>query len=166
MGRCWHEVNARARGRTLRADVINLVDGETAVSRMPGHILSMLVVMGLAMVSATPATGGEPGRFVDETFEHFSAGRLGGGGFNLYVARDGTVRTINRFDLNSDGHLDLVFNCTHDTYQMLPATVGMVDEKAAAVSHDLPVEGSQRVVLGDLNKDGHLDAVFLSLIHI
>ena len=160
MGRCWHEVNARARGRTLRADVINLVDGETAVSRMPGHILSMLVVMGLAMVSATPATGGEPGRFVDETFEHFSAGRLGGGGFNLYVARDGTVRTINRFDLNSDGHLDLVFNCTHDTYQMLPATVGMVDEKAAAVSHDLPVEGSQRVVLGDLNKDGHLDAVF------
>ena len=71
--------------------MINLVDGETAVSRMPGHILSMLVVMGLAMVSATPATGGEPGRFVDETFEHFTAGRLGGGGVNLYVARDGTV---------------------------------------------------------------------------
>ena len=70
------------------------------------------------------------------------------------------MRTINRFDLNSDGHLDLVFNCTHDTYQMLPATVGMIDGNSAGVSHDLPVEGSRRVVLGDLNKDGHLDAAF------
>ncbi len=130
------------------------------MSRLLEKLLPALIVLGLAAESPPIVPSAEPGRFVDETFENFSAGRLGGAGFNLYAAHDGTVRTINRFDLNSDGHLDLVFNCTHDTYQMLPATVGMIDGNSAGVSHDLPVEGSRRVVLGDLNKDGHLDAAF------
>ena len=120
----------------------------------------LLVIVTAVAGMIAPAAGAEPGRLVDDTFEHFSAGRLGGAGFNLYVARDGTLRTINRFDLNGDGHLDLVFNCTHDTYQMLPATIGVVNAERAPTSRDLPVEGSQRVVLGDLDKDGHLDAVF------
>lgn len=121
---------------------------------------SGLTVVFICMGMPAAVAGVEPGRLVDETFEHFSAGRLGGGGFNIYAARDGTLRTINRFDLNGDGHLDLIFNCTHDTYQMLPATVGVVDERRRGVSHDLPVEGSRRVALGDFNKDGQLDAVF------
>jgi hypothetical protein len=67
--------------------------------------------------------------FVDDRFEDFAAGSLDDGGNNLYVARDGTLRTINRFDLNDDGHLDLLFNCTHNTHQMLPATAGAIGSK-------------------------------------
>ncbi len=126
--------------------------------RMRAEWLLVFVMACPGMIDG--AAGAEPESLLDDTFEDFSAGRLGGAGFNLYVARDGTLRTINRFDLNGDGHLDLVFNCTHDTYQMLPATVGAVNAKGAATSGDLPVEGSQRVVLGDLDKDGHIDAVF------
>ena len=40
----------------------------------------------------------------------FSRSTLDAAGQNLYVNRDGKVRTINRFDLNDDGHLDLIFN--------------------------------------------------------
>ena len=124
--------------------------------RMCGQLF---LVVGLLLGTVECRADG-PMQMVDDAFGQFAAGRLGGGGANLYVARDGTVRTINRFDINGDGHLDLVFNCTHDTYQMLPATVGTVESKTSTASRELPVEGSQRVVLGDLNKDGHLDAVF------
>jgi hypothetical protein len=118
-------------------------------------LATILVLMG----GAPFIVGAEP-RFVDDRFEDFSAGTLDDGGNNLYVARDGTLRTINRFDLNGDGHLDLLFNCTHNTYQMLPATSGAVDRNRHASSTEIAVEGSQRAVLDDLNKDGFTDIVF------
>lgn len=99
-------------------------------------------------------------RFTQDAFEDFVDGKIESAGQNMYIHRGGTVRTINRFDLNEDGYLDLLFNCTHDTHQMLPATVGVVDEQREAKGVSLPVEGSQKVVLGDLNRDGHLEAVF------
>ena len=81
------------------------------------------------MLGTDAARAEEPASsFTDDTFEDFAAGTLDAGGQNLYVSRDGKVRTINRFDLNDDGHLDLLFNCTHDTYQMLPATAGIVGQ--------------------------------------
>src|SRR5438876_11832023 len=89
--------------------------------------------------------------FTDDTFADVAAATLGDSGQNLYVSRDGKLRTINRFDLNDDGHIDLIFNCTHDTYQMLPATAGSVGKNRAARSLDIAVEGSQRVALGDLD---------------
>lgn len=98
--------------------------------------------------------------WVDASFEDFSKGKLDAGGQNIYVSRDGKVRTINRFDLNGDGHLDLVFNCTHNTYQMIAATAGHFTKNRAVQSLDVAVEGSQRVALGDLNRDGYTDVVF------
>jgi len=64
--------------------------------------------------------------WVDDSFEDLADGILDAAGQNIYVSRDGTIRTINRFDLNDDGYLDLIFNCTHDTYQMLPATLAVL----------------------------------------
>lgn len=106
------------------------------------------------------AYAAEPPHFVDDKFEDFSAGTLDDGGHNLYVARDGTIRTINRFDLNGDGYLDLLFNCTHNTYQMVAATAGTVVRGREGLSTDIAVEGSQRAVLDDLNRDGYTDIVF------
>ena len=98
--------------------------------------------------------------WVHDTFEDFSRGTLDASGQNLYVSRGGNVRTIHRFDLNQDGHLDLLFNNTHDTRGILPATLATVSPDRRIAHQQLPVAGSQRVLLEDLNKDGHLDAVF------
>lgn len=102
----------------------------------------------------------EAARFFDDEFQDFTQGSFDDGGHNLYAAHDGTLRTINRFDLNGDGLLDIIFNCTHNTYQMLPATCGMIGQDGQAASLDIAVEGSQQVAAGDLNRDGFTDLVF------
>jgi len=117
-------------------------------------------IVGAALGLALLGQVGPADVFIDDRFEDFAGGTLDAGGQNLYVSRDGKVRSINRFDLNDDGHIDLIFNCTHDTYQMIPATAGLVDRERHSRSLDIAVEGSARVVLGDLNKDGYTDAVF------
>jgi len=98
--------------------------------------------------------------WVEDSFGDFADGTLDASGQNIFVSRDGKIRTINRFDLNDDGHLDLIFNCTHDTYQLLPATLGTLSKDGQSHSRDIAVEGSQQVALGDLNGDGFTDAVF------
>src|SRR5437764_6000505 len=120
----------------------------------------LLLVAACVAILLPAADEARPELFVDDRFEDFAAGTLDAGGQNLYVSRDGKVRTIHRFDLNDDGYLDLLFNCTHDTYQMLPATAGTVGKGRRTGSADVAVEGSQRVVLGDLDGDGYTDAVF------
>ncbi len=119
-----------------------------------------LILMAL-MAGARGGAGvaGDAVRFTDDRFEDFAAGTSDDGGHNLYVSRDGAIRTINRFDLNQDGFLDVLFNCTHDTYQMLPATVGRLGAGREARSSDLAFEGTQQVAHGDLNRDGYTDLV-------
>jgi hypothetical protein len=126
--------------------------------RLP--LISARIVLSVLLLVGRIAHADEPTRFLDDSFEDFARGTLDDGGHNLYVARDGTLRTINRFDLNGDGHLDVIFNCTHDTYQMLAATAGTVGRDRRAASRDIAVEGSQRAALADLNRDGYTDIVF------
>lgn len=99
-------------------------------------------------------------RFVDDDFQAFSQGTFDDGGHNFYAAHNGTLRSINRFDLNEDSHLDVIFNCTHNTYQMLPATSGTIVHDRTTESVDIGIEGSQQVACGDLNGDGFTDLVF------
>src|SRR5436309_16003433 len=100
----------------------------------------LLLLFALAPVFLLATADEEADRFIDDSFEDFAAGKLDAGGQNLYVSRDGKVRTINRFDLNGDGHIDLLFNCTHDTYQMLPATAGSVAKDRGTRSADIAGE--------------------------
>ncbi len=121
---------------------------------------SLFTILAVLSTIAAPAFAADPIRFVDDSFGDFLQGTIDDGGHNLYAAHDGTLRTINRFDLNGDGHLDVIFNCTHNTYQMLPATAGTIGPDRLAKSHDIAVEGSQHVASGDLNRDGFTDLVF------
>ena len=120
------------------------------------------LALSVVLLPALPAIRESRGQqtWVDNRFEEFSKGTLDASGQNIYISRDGAIRTINQFDLNADGHLDLIFNCTHDTYQMVPATVGWLDDAAKSTEQPLAVEGSRQVALGDLNGDGYTDAVF------
>lgn len=62
-------------------------------------------VLGLAfpMIAAAQT-------WVEDSYADFADGRLDASGQNIYVSRDGSVRTIHRFDLNQDSFIDLVFN--------------------------------------------------------
>ena len=128
---------------------------------IPPVAQTALVALGIILARLGSA-GPQAAVFVDDTFEDFSRGTLDAGGQNLYVSRDGKVRTIHRFDLNDDGYLDVIFNCTHDTHQLLSATIGRVASDRVAASAPLAVEGSQQVALADLDRDGYTDAVICS----
>ena len=98
--------------------------------------------------------------WVEDSFEDFADGRLDASGQNLYVSRDGSIRTIHRFDLNQDGFLDLVFNSTHDTAGYLSGTLVSVNSDGSLRESALAVEGSKGIAAADLNRDGHSDLVF------
>lgn len=116
-------------------------------------------ILTLALSSGA-LRAGEPILWVEDSFEDFADGKLDAAGQNLYVSRDGALRTIHRFDLNRDGYLDLIFNSTHDNFTYIPATLGLMEPSRRVRRAELAVEGSLRVVLEDLNRDGHLDALF------
>ena len=90
----------------------------------------------------------------------FSAGTLGESGQNLYVNPRGELETIRRYDLDGNGHLDLLFNSTHDIFNALPATVVGADGATLQPS-ELAVDGSSRVLTHDLNRDGFDELVFM-----
>ncbi|MXZ34935.1 MAG: VCBS repeat-containing protein [Acidobacteria bacterium] len=116
-------------------------------------------ILTLALSSGA-LRAGEPILWVEDSFEDFADGKLDAAGHNLYVSRDGALRTIHRFDLNRDGYLDLIFNSTHDNFTYIPATLGLMEPSRRVRRAELAVEGSLGVVLEDLNRDGHLDALF------
>jgi hypothetical protein len=95
--------------------------------------------------------------WIQTTFEDFSRGRLLDGGSNLYVSRKGNIETVNRWDLNGDGHIDLLFNNSHDEWQTVPAYLfvnreeGGIDPGARV---ELPADGGQKAAVSDLNNDG------------
>ena len=116
-------------------------------------------VLFLILVLTHPAAS-QSIEWIEDSFDDFADGQFDAAGHNLYVSRDGRVRTIHRFDLNQDGYLDLVFNSTHDTTFFVPATFGSVDNERRVRSEEMAIDGSLHVVLADLNGDGHSEAVF------
>lgn len=98
---------------------------------------------------------------VEDTFEDFSRGKLDASGQNIYISRDGKIRTINRFDINDDGYLDLFFGNTHDLNFLPAQTICKIDKKRKIYQNDLPVLGGKRVKVADLNNDGNSDLIFL-----
>ncbi len=98
--------------------------------------------------------------WTDETFDDFERGQFDAGGQNLFVTHDGKVRTIHRFDLNDSGHIDLVFNNTHDTSTFHEATEAWIGPDGNLEHGDLAVRGSIAVEMADLNNNGFSDLVF------
>lgn len=98
--------------------------------------------------------------WVEDTFEDFADGRLDASGQNIYVSRDGNIRTIHRYDLNDDGWIDLLFMNQHDMSTNNPATLAEVTSRREVNVSNLAVSGSFQVEVSDLNLDGYLDLVF------
>ena len=98
--------------------------------------------------------------WVEDTFEDFADGTLDASGQNIYVSRDGAVRTIQKFDLNEDGWIDLLFMNQHDMSTNNPATLAEISENREVNASNLAVNGSIQVEEADLNRDGFSDLVF------
>lgn len=98
--------------------------------------------------------------WVDETFEDFIDGKFDASGNNIYVSREGEIRTIHRYDYNDDGYIDLLFCNTHDDYYTLPATLAEFLPNRNVKESELAVQGSLQVMSSDLNNNGYLDLIF------
>lgn len=81
--------------------------------------------------------------WTEDSYEDFADGRLDASGQNIYVSRNGTVRTIHRFDLNQDGHLDLIFNNTHDSITYVDATWAGFDSSRKLTHSSLEPAGTE-----------------------
>lgn len=114
----------------------------------------------VAVLTAGTMSAGE--RWVQDSFEDFAKGRLEDGGANLYVTRAGSVEAVHRFDLNSDGFVDLVFNSSHDERRaILPTFIEVGAGQRTARELPLQAYGTSAAVIADLNNDGRPEAVLL-----
>lgn len=95
------------------------------------------------------------------TFEDFRKGHFEDAGANSYVSRRGRAQLINKWDLNDDGALDVVFANSHSHAEKLDATIywGNSEDFDDRRSSALPSDGAQRTVAGDLDGDGRTDLV-------
>ena len=62
-------------------------------------------------------------KWVTEGFEGFSRGIMGNGGQNLYVSRKGVLQRIFHYDLNGDGHPELLFASSQSMNERPPVHV-------------------------------------------
>jgi len=124
------------------------------IAGLPAKYLLTLLILILS-VSYSKAQ-----MWVENTFEDFSDGTLDASGNNIYVSRDGKIRTIHKFDLNNDSYIDLLFCQTHNGFNIIPATLAEISNDRKIKETNLAVEGSLQTVSADLNHDGYPDLVF------
>ena len=117
-----------------------------------------LLLMALIISSIVVSVFGQS--WVEDSFEDFADGTLDASGNNIYVSHDGKIRTINRFDLNNDGWIDLLFPHTHDRKNIIQPTLVKISPDRSIQTSRLEIDGSKQVETADLNKDGWLDLVF------
>ena len=87
---------------------------KTTGFRLGAILFGVLCALTFCFVLARGAHAQTELVWITRDFSGFSAGTLDSSGANLYVSRKGVVEMINMFDLNHDGHLDILFNQSHD----------------------------------------------------
>lgn len=96
--------------------------------------------------------------WITRGFDAFRAGTFGNGGHNLYVSRAGVLQRIHHFDVNQDGHMDLLF-CNSQNHWERPPTYVIQDCFGERRCVELPAEGPLSAALADLTGDGYNDLI-------
>ena len=91
-----------------------------------GSPFTKFLTIGILLFTVIHMSGAQTQTWIENSFEDFIDGSFDAAGQNIYVSRDGKIRTINRFDLNEDGWIDLLFPGTHDNHSLIPATLASV----------------------------------------
>ncbi len=91
-------------------------------------------------------------------FNGFRQGQFGNAGQNLYVSRAGVLQRIHQYDLNGNGHLDLLF-CNSQNHQERPPAYVYDYPLGEPSRTELPSEGAWTGAVADLNGDGYDDLI-------
>ncbi len=149
----WIDVVLFAQSLVMQLSDMNLA----GISSM---FFRKLFISSAFILVFVPCSRAEDHRWVEDNFEDFRDGTFDAAGQNLYVTSEGQIKTIHRFDLNTDGYLDLVFNSSHDFVTGPLATCyAQPTERRAGRSSEIAMNGSRRGATADFNKDGFLDLV-------
>jgi hypothetical protein len=97
----------------------------------------------------------------EDSFEDFIDGRFDDAGANMYVSHRGNIQTSNRWDINGDGHVDILCVNSHPLVEMLDMSIYWGNGKDFSIKNHsyIPANGPMWVTPGDLNDDGEIDLV-------
>ncbi len=104
-----------------------------------------------ALPAATTWREASYGDFVDGTFSDAGA--------NTYVSAAGRIQTVNRWDFNGDGFIDILCPNSHPLLEMLDVSIYWGNGRDYSIRRHtyVPANGPMRVTSGDFNRDGKLD---------
>ena len=97
----------------------------------------------------------------ESTFEDFVDGTFDDGGANMYVSHKGRVQMINRWDVNGDGHVDILCANSHPLIEMLDMSIywGNGEDYSIRNHTYIPADGPMWIAADDLDNDGNMDLV-------
>ena len=121
---------------------------------------ALALLLAVVLLDVAPARGGDTAgaasEWTEDSFDDFRDGAFLDAGSNAYVSAAGRIQMINRWDLNNDGHLDVIMPAGHgqtekeDTYLYLN-NGGDIDGRLLI---RVPANGSIDGIVRDFNKDG------------
>lgn len=79
------------------------------------------LLVGGCCVGTLPIHAGETWR--EDSFKDFADGTFCEGGANLYVSAAGRIQTINRWDVNGDGFIDIFCPNSHPLVEGLDMSI-------------------------------------------
>jgi hypothetical protein len=97
----------------------------------------------------------------ESTFEDFIDGTFDDAGANMYVSYSGRIQSINKWDVNSDSHVDILCVNSHPLVEMLDMSIYWGNGRDFSIKNHsyVPADGPMWATPADLNNDGDMDLV-------
>jgi hypothetical protein len=122
-------------------------------------VLSAAFIIGSVAIAQGDNARAAPLAWKQDSYAEFSRGTFSDAGANMYVSRRGRIQTINRWDYQGDGFIDILSANSHPLIEMLDLSVYWGNGKDFSIERHtyVPADGPMRVAAGDLNRDGVTD---------
>jgi len=118
-------------------------------------------LLGLSLLLTGMTTGTLCGSesWIEDSFSDFADGSFSDSGANMYVSANGRIQTVNRWDYNGDGYIDILCPNSHPLLEMLDMSIYWGNGRDFSIerhSH-VPADGPMKVAPDDFNLDGKID---------